>query len=813
MAENLFVQVALDNSAQSFDRLYTYRVDGKDNILPGMRVSIPFGNGNRTRIGMVISVTDTLDEDIPELKTVLSVLDENPVINKELIELALWMREKYFCTYGDAIHCMIPPGMLYKVSYNYSLGSEIPESDKTSEFQNEFLSTLRVRNISSNDLRKSFNVSDDYSELLDLLKKGVIKREELFLRKTGDASQKMISSAENFEGILTLRQREIYEILCEFGSLSVKELSYFTGASKGVFDALVKKGAADYFDVETYRRPKTEAKRAEASTSKLSDEQNKVFEQLKTLVLRENFDTALLYGVTGSGKTQVYINLIDCVLKRGQEVIVLVPEISLTSQTVQSLKNRFGDDSIAIIHSGLSNGERYDEWKRCRDGLVKIAVGTRSAVFAPFSNLGLIVIDEEHEHTYKSEMSPRYDAKEVAAHRCRYANALLLLTSATPAISSVVKSETGSIHLFSLKNRFGNAVLPQVEIIDMINETLNGNTSELAETTKKSLIDNYKNKKQSIVLINRRGYHTYVRCTKCRTVVTCPNCSISLTYHFDNNRLMCHYCGYSTLFTPVCGNCGSESVSARGIGTQKAEMILQDLLPDARILRVDTDSVSRKFSLDKKLDEFSDGNYDIMVGTQMVSKGLNFENVTLVCVLNIDQLLYNVDYESNERTYQLLTQVVGRAGRGRYPGKAIIQTEMPQNIYIKLASEQKFGRFYKIEKSYRKMLLYPPFCDLLMCMFISDNDETVRLSAENFLSIMTENAKLEEFKNLPLRIYQPTEANIFKIGNKFRYKMMVKCRNSIKLRAFIRFTVDQFYLKNSRKKVSVIIDINPESMC
>lgn len=486
----------------------------------------------------------------------------------------------------------------------------------------------------------------------------------------------------------------------------------------------------------------------------------------------------------------------------------MVPEISLTPQTLQQFQHQFGDQ-VAVFHSGLSLGERMDEWKRVRRGKAKIAVGTRSAVFAPVQNLGLIVIDEEQEHTYKSESSPRYDAREVARYRCSSSNAFCLLSSATPSVETFHMAREGKFRFHKLEDRFGLATMPEVELVDMNWEDHPGSEHAVGMSLGEALLENFQQGRQSIILLNRRGYHTFASCRSCREVIKCPNCSISLTYHTANHRLMCHYCGYSVPLMKKCPSCGSESLTFRGLGTQKAEEQLKELLPEARILRVDTDSMSGRYSLERRLEEFARGEYDVMVGTQMVAKGLDFENVTLVGVLSADQTLYSDDFRSNERTFDLLTQVVGRAGRGILPGRAVIQTFVPENPVLHLAAKQDYFSFAKRELAYRKALMYPPFVDLLVIGFIGGEDKLTRLAAERFLYELGKLVE-SEYQQLPMRVLRPSPAAIARVSGKYRYKLIIKCRNSPKFREMIARLLTEFAGIKDFQRVTVYADPNPD---
>jgi len=809
--KRVLAEIAVENTVYHFDKLFSYAVPDSlmEFVSPGVRVSVPFGFGNKLRVGIVVSLNGAGGKGI---KSISAVLDAEPVLSDEMIKLALWMKDRYFCTYFNAVRPMLPTGMDYRLCNSYKLSGEFKNFDREyfSELQWAIIMFLKTQKKPSpfEKISKNLSVTEASLDFIELLNKDVIVKVNTTATKIKDAVVKMVRPVSDFSGKLSTLQQSVYNTLLEIGSVSEKELSYFTGASSAVIKALTVKGAAEFFEYEVYRRPEVfEKVLKSASEIILTDEQQTVFDKLKQEYNEFEGVVSLLFGITGSGKTSVFIKLIDYVINLGKEVIVMVPEIALTAQTIKLFSETFGD-IIAVFHSGLSFGERLDEWKRVKRGKVKIVIGTRSAVFAPFSNLGLIVIDEEQEHTYKSESAPRYDAREVAKWRCNYNKAFGLLSSATPSLESFYMAQNDKYLLNKLENRFGEAKIPIVELVDMNEEVIEGNTSLISRPLFEALQENYDNKKQSIILLNRRGYHTFASCKECHKVRTCPHCSISLTYHSANRRLMCHYCGYSVEYSSICPECGNDAVTFRGFGTQRAEEQLKNLLPNTRILRIDTDSVSGQFSLEKKLVDFANGEYDIIVGTQMVAKGLNFENVTLVGVLTADQMLYNDDFRSNERTFDLLTQVVGRAGRGKFEGKALVQTFMPENPVIHLASEQDYIKFYDSEIEFRKAMLYPPYVDILVVAFVGENEEQTHSASRFFLNSLSVLAKAE-YSNLPLRVLSPSPATINKISNKYRYKLIVKCKNTAKLREMISSLLIDISKNKDFSAVTAYADMNP----
>ncbi len=811
MNEELFAQIAVENTVYHFDKLFTYRVPTElsSKVEPGMRVSVPFGAGNRRRVGVVFSLTE---EGSDKAKEIESLLDQEPSLSPNMLELALWIKDRYYCTLFEAVKLMIPTGYQLRLQEAYVLSADFKNFDREDYTDSQWRTILLLwsskKAVPGEKLTQEIGLQPTHPELAVLLERGIVQKVNTATSRVQDATSKIVRPIPGFTGKLTPRQRDVYQTLMDAGEASERELCYFTGASSSVVKALVEKGAAEAFEYEVYRRPDFFSDEEEDPDHLvLSPAQQQVLEELTEEYRNpEGCRSALLYGITGSGKTSVFLKLIQRVRDEGKGVIVMVPEISLTSQTIRQFRRWFGD-GIALFHSGLSLGERLDEWKRVRRGEASIVVGTRSAVFAPVNNLGLVVIDEEQEHTYQSESSPRYDAREVARYRCWKQGAFCLLSSATPSVETTRMAQEKKFGFHKLSDRFGQAVLPQVELVDMNQDAPSGDAS-FGKTLARALKENFQGGRQSILLLNRRGYHTFATCQTCHEVVSCPHCSISLTYHSANGRLMCHYCGYSVPYSRHCPSCGSDTVTFRGAGTQKAEEQLQALLPEARILRVDTDSVAAKYSLEKKLDQFAKGEYDVMVGTQMVAKGLDFENVTLVGVLSADQSLYSDDFRSNERTFDLLTQVVGRAGRGKYPGRAIIQTYAPENPVLHLAAQQDYFGFYRQEILFRQAMLYPPFVDILVIGFVGEKEPLVKQGANAFLRNLGELAR-EEYSDLPLRVLQPSPAAVAKVSNKYRYKLLIKCRNTSRLREMVSRLLVQFASQREFQQVTAYADPNP----
>lgn len=811
---SLLAQVAVEKAAYHFDKLFTYRVPQGlcKGVKPGVRVLVPFGPGGGERVGVVFALGG---EETEGLKPIARVLDKEPLLTGEMLELALWLKSRTFCTLFEAIKLMIPPGLHLRVRSSYVLAPGFKDFDRELYTDTAWQVLLALRKsgraVPFEKLQKALGITEDSPDFQDLVGRGAVCKVNLAASRLQDAVAKMVRYVPGFTGKLTPRQREVYATLQDVGEASEKELCYFTGASPAIVRALAEKGAAEVFEYEVYRRPALCAGEEKPLPRDLSDSQQQALGGLLDAYAQAKAgakkNCALLYGVTGSGKTSVYLRLIAHVLEEGRGAIVLVPEISLTAQALGQFQGAFGE-RVAVLHSRLSLGERMDEWKRIRRGEARVVVGTRSAVFAPVEGLGLIVIDEEQEQAYKAEASPRFDAREVARRRCTVNGGLCLLASATPSVEACYMAAKGQYGFFKLEGRFGPARIPQVQLVDMNEEGPPLEEAAIGPTLANALKENFEAGRQSIVLLNRRGYHTFVSCPSCHEVLRCPHCSISLTFHSANRRLMCHYCGYSVPMPRACPACGKEGLRYRGSGTQRAEEQLQGLLPEARVLRLDTDAVAARYSLERRLEEFSKGRYHVMVGTQMVAKGLDFENVTLVGVLSADQSLYSDDFRSGERTFDLLTQVVGRAGRGKYPGRAIIQTYMPENPILHLAGGQDYFGFFKRELPYRRSLLYPPFSDLLVMGFTGTEEALVEAAAGQFLTMFTALAR-EEYPALPLRVLRPTPAAVARVGGRYRYKVIIKCRFSPPFRELVSRTLTAFAALRDFRTVTAYPDPDP----
>nr|WP_294670071.1 primosomal protein N' [uncultured Ruminococcus sp.] len=808
--EFLIAGIAVDNTTYGFDRLFSYKVpDHLSNVKVGQRVLVPFGRGDRFRQGMILSLSYGKEENLKEIS---SLLDDKPIFTQEMIDTVSFIHDRYFCTYYDSVKVMLPVGINYNISTFYTaVKVDDDVLNSLTDYEREIYDYLLSENkpVKKETILNVFSIGEN--SLNKLYRQGVVNREDDAFRKTKDATVKMVSLCDDVDindYRLTPKQQKVAELLTVVDKASVKEVCYYTGYTQSVTDSLVKKKIARYFTDEVMRIPYTvsDVKKDEVV---LSPSQQSAFDNLYSKYCDDKASVSLLYGVTGSGKTSVFMKLIEKCFNDNKGTILMVPEIALTPQLIKIFTSRFGDN-VAVFHSGLSIGERLDEYKRVSRGDAKIVLGTRSAVFAPLKNIGLIVMDEEQESSYKSEQTPRYNARDISKFRCYKHNALLLLSSATPSVESFYMAEKGIYNLVKLTERYGKATLPQVSVVDMNEEQMKGNFSNYSTTLKELISSNLIHKKQSIILLNRRGYNTFLSCRSCGQVVTCPNCSISMTYHSANNRVMCHYCGHSVPYTDECPDCHQHTLKFSGAGTQKAEQELVDMFPSARVLRMDADAAMTKSSYETKLTAFANGEYDILVGTQMVAKGLDFPNVTLVGVINADQMLYSDDYRSYERAFSLLTQVVGRSGRGDSKGVAVIQTSTPENYVIGLSAKQDYDTFYKGEIGVRKALLYPPFSDICLIGYQGIIEGATIKCANAFQNALINKIK-NNYSSMPLRVLGPSQAYVYKVNNKYRYKTIIKCRNSKDFRRVIKETLLEFSKNKEFKNIGITVDINPLS--
>ena len=834
-------RIALSAATFAIDRPYSYAIptEMREKLLPGMRVLVPFGTGNRASEGIVLSLAE--EEKTGKLKQIRTILDETPVLSREGLRLALWMRERYFCTVYSAAMTMLPTGLWYVLKQGYALKpgvdrEEAYEKTASSPKTRRVLEILYANGgqIDTEQLKSLPELKDPAGILRELEKVGIVEKQVQARRKVGDKTEKVARLAMAPAEALALTERKrksapmryaVTELLCNLGSASVKELCYFTGASMQTVKSLAKSGVLTLEEQEVFRRELTQPDEI-LPLHTLNREQQGACDGLRNLLHTGTPQAALLYGVTGSGKTQVYLHLIQTVLEQGRGAIVMVPEIALTPQTVGIFVGCYGD-RVAVIHSGLSAGERFDAYRRIKDGLADVVIGTRSAVFAPLPRLGMIVIDEEQEHTYKSDTNPKYAAHDVARFRAAEHGALMLLASATPSLGSYYKAKTGVYTLVQLRERYGGAKLPEVRVADMREEIRSGNLSPVGETLAQSLRETVGGGRQAIVFLNRRGYNSFITCRACGENVRCPNCSVSLTYHtrraiddgdeegylrrrMASGILACHYCGYRTRVPATCPSCGSDHFAFMGYGTQRVEEELNGILPEKRVVRMDMDTTSGKFAHEAILSGFRSGETDVLVGTQMVTKGHDFPRVTLVGVLNADSSLYLDDFRASERTFAMLTQVVGRAGRGSDPGVAVVQTMNPGSEVIALAAKQDYEAFYEREIRIRRALTFPPFCDIAV-VTLSSADETLVGQSSVRLSAWIREALRTKYADVQTVVFGPFEAPVYKVQNKCRMRLVVKCKLNRKSRAMFADLLTEFG-RSGGKRLTVSVDFNPSSV-
>ena len=814
-------KVAVLAATFAFDRPYTYKIPQPltDTLRPGCRVMVPFSRGNRPCEGMVLALDQAQDD--PKLKPITRQLDPEPILSPELIRLAIWMHDRFFCTIYDALHAILPAGVWYRVSTVYCAAPELDADAALTLCGRSKQRRLALETVLAHGgrcpletLQTAFGDNDPASALHWLVEQKLLTVEGAEKRVVRDKQLEYASLAVSLEEAQEeIRRRRraphqvaILELLCTIGRASADEVCQFTGAPKTSMKTLVRQKLV-HIDTEPYFRRPTHYTGQPKPIPALTAAQAEVFSGLQALLRSPDAQAALLFGVTGSGKTLVFLKLIERCLALGRRALVLVPEISLTPQMILRLKSRFGR-RVAVQHSALNHTERLLQWQMIQDGGADIVVGTRSAVFAPLENIGLVIIDEEQEHTYRSESAPRYAAHEVARQRAAENGSLLLLASATPSTESFYAAQNGRTQLVRLTQRYGGNPLPSVQIVDMRAELASGNPREISLAMEDAIRRNLDAGKQTILLLNRRGYQTMAQCDDCREVLKCPKCSVPMVYHKAGHKLLCHYCGTQLDPPPkTCPACGGKLLY-RGFGTQKAEEELAQLFPEARVLRMDQDSTAAKDAHEKLLAKFARHEYDIMVGTQMVAKGLDFEDVTLVGVLGIDSLLFAQGFRAYETVFSLITQVVGRSGRAKDPGFAIIQTTDPDNPVLNLAAAQDYDAFFEQEIAYRKLGLYPPFCGLCVVGFSGPKEIEVARAAARFSALLGRQAAQQP--DLPLRVLGPTPGNIEKINENYRYKLTIKCRADKRFRDLVRQTLGLYEQEKLPSKATVVVDMHSD---
>ena len=811
----MVAKIAVSAANFAIDKPYSYRIPDEMTVAPGQRVQLPFGRGNRRCEGIVLAVESGEETG---LKTVDFALDETPILTDCQLRLAAFLRERYFCTYYDAVRAMLPAGLWFQSKETFSLTENLDWKEKNikKEGARELLEFLEELGGSAEEsvLRGRFPEETVLTEAVSyLVKKKWLAAKTDYLKRTSDKTEKIAILAASPEEALeyaahrpksAAMQKNVLELLCSVGSAAVKEICYFTGCSMPTINRLEKLGYLTLAERPVLRCREIKPAKLDGPLI-LNEEQTACFKGLSQQMEQDNPGVALLYGVTGSGKTSVYIQLIQKTLDQNKSAMLLVPEIALTPQLLGLMAAYFGDQ-VAVLHSSLSAGERYDQWKRVRSAEAKVVVGTRSAVFAP-CDPGLIILDEEQEHSYKSENNPRYSAKEVAIWRGAKEGALVLLGSATPSVESMYRAKSGSYRLYTLKERFGGRALPDVEIIDMREELKLGNDLSMSLPLRDAMVQTWKKDKQTILLLNRRGNARALVCVDCRETPECPRCSVRLTYHSANNRLMCHYCGYSQAAPSRCPGCGGP-IKTIGTGTQKVQTELNELLPEMETIRMDADTVSAVNTHEKILDRFREEKIPVLIGTQMVAKGLNLPDVTLVGVLDADLSLYTGGYRSGETTFNMLTQVVGRAGRGDSPGQAVIQTLVPEHQVIRLAAKQDYDGFYDLEIQLRRIQNAPPFGDFGLITFTGQEETSVLRGAAKFRDSLISCLKQPGYEQEVCSVLGPAPCPVPKINYNFRYRLTLHCRMTKNLRFLLAHLLREFSKDNTNRNVSAFIDIN-----
>ena len=859
------------------DRPYSYLIPASlaNSVEPGVIVEVPFGKSNRRMTGVVTAYPTQMPE--TECKPVTQVFGDGPVLSADLLELCRFLKEYTLCTYGEAVRAVLPSAAMSKIITYYRVlteeerTSEIPMKTALSKIgergQRVYMLAQKKGRFSRQTLQNEvdFNLTAVFA---DLVKYGLIERCTELKNASAVKYRRILSPSESlmlesklddgyFDAVMAklsgANQKKILEAVFREGDsvdavlyeklgipLQSGRTSAATLEKKGLITVQLEEEYRNHFTRDSFDTAAVTSGKTEKPT--LSPEQHRARDAIVGLYESGKPAGALLHGVTGSGKTNVIMAAIDRVLEDGRGVIMLVPEIALTPQTVGIFMNRYGDE-IAVIHSAISAGEKYDAWRRVRDGQVKVVIGTRSAIFAPFENLGMIVIDEEHEYTYKSDTDPKYHAHDIARKRCADHNAVMVLSSATPSVTSYYKAKTGGYTLIELKERYGNAQLPEVKIYDMRGETSMGNLSPVGGLLSMRLHEDRDAGNQSILFLNRRGYNNYVSCRTCGKSLKCPNCSVTLTYHStgrvavskddetyeaqrrEKGYLTCHMCGYRTRVPETCPqpDCGSAHFLFMGCGTQKAEDDIADQFPDLRVLRMDLDTTQAKFSHEEILSKFRAGEADVLLGTQMVTKGHDFPKVATVGVLNADGSLMLDDYRAAERTFAMLTQVIGRAGRGDIPGCAVIQTYNPDNEVLLMAANQDYSRFYEGEIRLRETFCFPPFCDIAVITLSCTDEQYLNMVCVRMRERIIERTE-GAFGDVPLMLYGPFEAPVYRVQNTFRMRLVMKCRLNRRTREMLSELLVEFSkftpgsggkprnFSKSSQKITVSVDLNPTTV-
>ncbi len=798
-----------------------------ENTKPGALVAVPFGGGNNTKIAVITELCElSADIDITKLKPVHRVIYPEFSLREDMLALAQFMHEQTLCSFGEAVKAILPVSSFSKLSDAYYIKKEENAPDSP------IINIVKKRpGITENELTKLAGESAK-REANRLYEEGFLKKEIIVSDKNRKYNEiislkieksRLSNILHGKERVGSKKRKAVIEYLAERGKVSFEQLKDDLSVTRTQICTMQELGYISIEKTDNYRAPYNFEK-SEKESFTLSDEQQKASDTLKSLCDTGKPNAALLFGVTGSGKTQVIKSVIDHVIQSGRGAIMLVPEISLTPQTMSLFSSWYGE-RIAVLHSALSAGERFDAWRKIKNGLVDVCIGTRSAVFAPFEKLGVIILDEEQEHTYKSDQNPKYHARDIARFRCASSNALMLLSSATPSLESYYRAKSGRYNLVTLPSRYGSAELPETIIADMRLDAQEGRTGPVGDNLANNIKSNLSLGEQTILFVNRRGYNNYLSCNMCGYVEKCPHCSVSLTYHAysrykktegenqgaahaKQGYLVCHYCGYREPVPEKCPECSNVQMQFMGFGTQLVENNLRDDFPDAKITRMDADTTQSKFAYDEIIENFKSGESDILLGTQMVTKGHDFPDVTLVGVISADASLYLDDFRANEQTFSLVTQVVGRAGRAAKKGRAVIQTYSPDHPVLKYAAKQDYESFYKDEIALRRALVFPPFCDMVLFMFSSRFEQEAQNAARIFAEKMKNNIK-GEYNDVKLQAFGPFEAPIYKKQDMYRMRIVVKCVANGRTRSLFAKLLREF---SSQSKTTISIDINPSGL-
>ena len=811
----MIAKIAVAAANFAIDKPYSYSAPSGFAVQPGCRVTVPFGKGNRRTEGVVLSL-ETGDES--GLKTIERLLDDEPVLDAGMLRLAAFLRQRYFCTFYEAARAMLPAGLWFREKPAYALTEDrawksatVRQADAKALL--ELLETLGGQAEETALVEAVPEEEKRHAALRYLVRKKWVSDKTDFLRRISDKTEKIATLACAPEEAMEYAgrcfraplQRSVLELMCAIGSVSVKELCYYTGAASGTVKRLADLGYLELTDKPVLRCAQIKPAVLNGPLE-LSEQQKMVFCGIREQMRKAEPGVSLLHGVTGSGKTAVYLKLIQDCLENGQAALLLVPEIALTPQLLSLLAAYFGD-KVAVQHSSLAATERYDQWKRIRDGEASVVVGTRSAVFAPCSQMGIIIIDEEQEHSYKSENNPRYSAAEVALWRGAKEKALVLLGSATPSVETMYRAKTGVFQLYTLDSRYNGKALPRVQIVDMRQDLRDGNALSLSRELAESITNTHKAGNQTILFLNRRGNSRALVCVDCGEAPECPRCTARLTYHSANNRMMCHYCGFSQAVSQRCPSCGGP-LKPLGTGTQKVQEELQTLFPDMPVIRMDADTVSAVNTHEKILSRFEQEEIPVLIGTQMVAKGLNLPKVTLVGVLDADMSLYAGSYRAAETTFNMLTQVVGRAGRGEVAGEALIQSMSPENCVLQLAAKQNYEGFYEMEIQMRRIQKLPPFGDVATLTFLGQDESRVLRGAAKFRDSLSSCLRQSAYLREACEILGPAPCVVPRINYNYRYRLTLRCKMTQPLRELVAHLLRQFSQDSANRGVSAFADVN-----